>query len=207
MPFIEEKHLIELHESLEAKELSEEKLVDQLKEERYQLSMMKRSRNVLFTVSVILLIVIGGFFFTYMYYPELLINQSSLEAKNKIIIDADQLNGLEKEVASLRNDKTLLLTKFKRTEEQPEPELPPADQVIYAVQVAALENMDLSLFSGSFRNLIFYKYKNFNKYALGNFDSLEDARSFRKALVKLGFEDAFVASYKNGKRIRIEESL
>jgi hypothetical protein len=34
---------------------------------------------------------------------------------------------------------------------------------------------------------------------------LEEARSFRYQLVKMGFEDAFVASYQDGKRIKIED--
>jgi hypothetical protein len=45
----------------------------------------------------------------------------------------------------------------------------------------------------------------FYAYSLGNFETLEEARRFREELVNMGFTDAFVASYQDGKRIAIED--
>ena len=45
----------------------------------------------------------------------------------------------------------------------------------------------------------------FYSYSLGNFETLKEAQNFRKQLVDIGFDDAFVASYKEGKRIQIED--
>jgi hypothetical protein len=52
---------------------------------------------------------------------------------------------------------------------------------------------------------MFVKTNPFYSYSLGNFATLDEAQKFRKQLVDMGFDDAFVASYKEGKRIKIED--
>ena len=80
------------------------------------------------------------------------------------------------------------------------------DQLIYAVQIGAFEDKDLSMYSENFVNFKEIKSGNFNKYALGNFETLNEAKRFRRELVSLGFRNAFIASYQNGARIKIEEA-
>ena len=79
------------------------------------------------------------------------------------------------------------------------------DQEVYAVQVGAFEQKDLGLYSESFVNFREIRKEGFNKYALGNFESLEEAKIFRKELVDLGIKDAFIGFYQNGERQHIEE--
>ncbi|WP_062055524.1 SPOR domain-containing protein [Aquimarina longa] len=81
-----------------------------------------------------------------------------------------------------------------------------AGQVIYAVQIGAFESKDLSLYSKNFVNFKEIKSEGYNKYALGNFKKLDEAKVFRRELVRLGFKSAFIASYKNGSRLKIEEA-
>ncbi len=80
------------------------------------------------------------------------------------------------------------------------------DELVYAVQIGAFEEKDLSMYSENFVNFKEIKSGGFNKYALGNFESLNEAKKFRRELVRLGFRNAFIASYQNGKRIKIEEA-
>ncbi len=80
------------------------------------------------------------------------------------------------------------------------------DKLIYAVQIGAFEDKDLSMYSDGFVNFKEIKSGSFNKYALGNFETLNEAKLFRKELVGLGFRNAFIASYQSGKRIKIEEA-
>ncbi len=82
-----------------------------------------------------------------------------------------------------------------------------ADQEVFAVQVGAFEEKDLSLYSESFVNFKEIRDEQYNKYALGNFESLEEARQFRQELVSLGLTDAFIGVYVNGERIRIEKTF
>jgi len=81
-----------------------------------------------------------------------------------------------------------------------------SDKIIYAVQVAALENQGIELYSNNLIQFSEIRNDDFYKYSLGAFETLEEAQQFRKELVKLGFDDAFVASYQNGNRLKIEEA-
>jgi len=58
----------------------------------------------------------------------------------------------------------------------------------------------------NFVNFREIKSGGYNKYAVGNFETLKEAKKFRREMVKLGFRNAFIASYKNEKRIKIEEA-
>lgn len=80
------------------------------------------------------------------------------------------------------------------------------DELVYAVQIGAFEEKNLSMYSDNFVNFREIKSEGFNKYALGNFDNLNEAKRFRRELVRLGFRNAFIASYQNGQRIKIEEA-
>ncbi len=80
------------------------------------------------------------------------------------------------------------------------------DELVYAVQIGAFEEKNLSMYSDNFVNFKEIKSEGYNKYALGNFETLEEAKRFRRELVKLGFRNAFIGSYQNGKRIKIEEA-
>ncbi|PKV52799.1 hypothetical protein ATE84_4926 [Aquimarina sp. MAR_2010_214] len=80
------------------------------------------------------------------------------------------------------------------------------DELVYAVQIGAFESIDLSMYSENFVNFRQIKSGGYNKYALGNFETLNEAKKFRRQLVRLGFRNAFIASYQNGERIKIEEA-
>jgi len=80
------------------------------------------------------------------------------------------------------------------------------DKLIYSVQIAAFEKKNLSLYSDKFVNFKEIKSGGFNKYAIGNFASLSEAKNFRRELVGLGLRNAFIASYQHGKRLKIEEA-
>ena len=75
---------------------------------------------------------------------------------------------------------------------------------IYSVQVKSFIDKNINLASESLSNTMFVKTNPFYAYSLGNFETLEEAQKFRKELVSMGFKDAFVASYQNGKRLKIE---
>lgn len=78
-------------------------------------------------------------------------------------------------------------------------------QIVYAVQIGAFEEKNLSMYSENFVNFREIKSEGFNKYAIGNFETLKEAQRFRREVVKLGFRNAFIASYRDDQRIKIEE--
>ncbi|WP_010521682.1 SPOR domain-containing protein [Aquimarina agarivorans] len=79
------------------------------------------------------------------------------------------------------------------------------DELIYAVQIGALDEKAISLYTDTFPQFKEFHVDEFYKYTVGAFESLEEAQTFRMEVVAMGFEDAFIGSYKNGRRIRIED--
>ena len=75
---------------------------------------------------------------------------------------------------------------------------------VYSVQVKSFVDNNVTLASEALTNTLFVKTNPFYAYSLGTFETLEEAQKFRRQLVNIGFEDAFVASYKDGKRVKIE---
>lgn len=202
MPYIDENHLVDLHRTIETKELQEQRLLRELKKQRIEKDVLSRSRNILRLVSVCLLGLLLLGIVLYFVKPSVFINERLLESKNKMLIEKSEWNQFENEISHLN----------QRLLEQPFPSLDNTavlkdTALIYAVQVAAFEDRGISLYSNDLKNINQYKDKAFNKYALGNFTNLEDANSFRREMVSLGFKDVFVASYKDGKRVKIEEAF
>ena len=72
---------------------------------------------------------------------------------------------------------------------------------IYTVQIGASQNDPFLLFSKNLMNFNKTKSKDYNLYSLGNFETKDEAEAFRKEIVKLGIDDAWVVAYENGKRI------
>lgn len=72
---------------------------------------------------------------------------------------------------------------------------------IYTVQIGASQNDPFLLFSKNLMNFNKTKSEDYNLYSLGNFETKEEAEAFRKEIVKLGIDDAWVVAYENGKRI------
>ena len=72
------------------------------------------------------------------------------------------------------------------------------------VQVKSFVENNVALASEGLTNTMFVKTNPYYSYSLGNFETLEEAQKFRKQLVAMGFKDSFVASYKGGKRLKIE---
>ena len=73
----------------------------------------------------------------------------------------------------------------------------------YRVQVYALSR-NISLNSSEFSELEDiqrYEADGLYKYTAGNFDNSEEAHAYRDIMVDMGFSDAFVVTFENGKRI------
>jgi len=107
----------------------------------------------------------------------------------------DKVSALEEEMTNQSLDEELDGDKGSLT-----------DELTYAVQIGAFEKKDLSMYSDNFVNFKEIKSGDFNKYSVGNFETLKEAQLFRSEMVKLGFKNAFIASYQDGKRIKIEKT-
>ncbi len=200
MPFVEEQDLLQLHKDIDKAKAVNERLLDQIKYKNKELKRSKRQRNVLGLVTslfVLLTLVLVSFSFG----VNSAVKQLKFQSDQTVLVSIDSLDAIKTKLETLQEEKEDLdiIKNFYLAKNFLEGER------IYAVQVTAFTENNIPLISNSLANSRFVKENPFYSYSLGNFETLEEAQKFRYELVKMGFKDAFVASYKNGKRIEIEE--
>nr|WP_299340466.1 SPOR domain-containing protein [Allomuricauda sp.] len=197
MPFIEESDLLDLHKDIDKAQIINERLLDQIKFKNKDLKKLKLQRNVLFSIT--LLFVIGVLAIT--SFTVGLSSKYALENQNNLLVSIDSLDAIKTRIDNLKlqNQELSLVREFYLAKAFLEKEK------IYSVQVKSFVDNNVTLASEALTNTLFVKTNPFYAYSLGNFETLDEAQVFRKQLVDMGFKDAFVASYKDGKRIKIED--
>ncbi len=195
MPFIEESDLLELHKDIDKAQIINERLLDQIKYKNKELRRSKIQRNIL--AGVTFLFLIGALVFT--SFTAGLSSSKDFDDTN-LLVSIDSLDAIKSRIDNLeqQNDELSLVKEFYLAKKFLEKEK------IYSVQVKSFVDNNVTLASEALTNTLFVKTNPFYSYSLGNFETLEEAQSFRYQLVKMGFEDAFVASYQDGKRVQIE---
>lgn len=197
MPFIEESDLLELHKDIDKAQIINERLLDQIKYKNKELKRSNIQRNIF--GGVLCLFLIGAL--ALFSYNAGIIRSSNFENRNNLLVSIDSLDVIKSRIDNLKeqNEELSLVKEFYLAKKFLEKEK------IYSVQVKSFLDNNMALVSESLSNTLFVKTNPFYSYSLGNFETLEEAQSFRFQLVKMGFEDAFVASYRDGKRVEIED--
>lgn len=198
MPFIEESDLLELHKDIDKAQIINERLLDQIKYKNKELKKSKLLRNVFAGITAFFLI--GGLAFGSLAAGLSMSNNYDRQ-NNNLLVSIDSLDAIKTRIDNLKiqNEELSLVKEFYLAKEFLEKEK------IYSVQVKSFVDNNVTLASEALTNTLFVKTNPFYSYSLGNFETLQEAQSFRKQLVDIGFKDAFVASYKEGKRIQIED--
>tara|TARA_R110002167_G_scaffold334128_1_gene541233 strand:- start:795 stop:1394 length:600 start_codon:yes stop_codon:yes gene_type:complete len=197
MPFIEESDLLELHKDIDKAQIINERLLDQIKFKNKELKSSKIQRNVLAGITGLFLI--GALAIT--SFTAGLSSSTSYEQSNHLLVSIDSLDMIKARIDNLKqqNEELSLVKEYYLAKQFLEKEK------IYSVQVKSFVENNVTLASEALTNTMFVKTNPFYSYSLGNFETLQEAQLFRKQLVDLGFQDAFVASYKDGKRVQIED--
>ena len=198
MPFIEESDLLELHKDIDKAQIINERLLDQIKFKNKELKKNKLQRNFLgATTSIFVLGLLGLFLFN----AGRLSKPNGLNQQDNLLVSIDSLDAIKIRIDNLKaqNQELSLVKEFYLAKNFLEKE------TVYSVQVKSFVDNNVTLASKALTNTLFVKTNPFYSYSLGNFETITEARKFRQQLVALGFDDAFVASYKEGKRIQIEE--
>jgi len=197
MPFIEESDLLDLHKDIDKAQILNERLLDQIKYKNKELKSSNLQRNILagFT-GLFLLGVLALYSFSAGARSNIKEDNSKL-----LVMSLDSLKVIEARLNNLKmkNEELSTVKEFYLAKEFLDKEK------IYSVQIKSFIDNNLSLTTNALNNTLFVKTNPFYSYSLGNFETIEEARSFRYQLVKMGFSDAFVASYQNGKRLKIED--
>lgn len=197
MPFIEESDLLDLHKDIDKAQIINERLLDQIKFKNKDLRKMKLQRNIL--LGFVGLFVIGTLAIT--SFTAGLSSKHSFENQNHLLVSIDSLEAVKTRIDNLRmqNEELSLVKEFYLAKEFLNKEK------IYSVQIKSFVDNNVTLASEALTNTLFVKTNPFYAYSLGNFETLEEAQKFRSQLVQMGFKDAFVASYQDGKRLKIED--
>lgn len=197
MPFIEESDLLELHKDIDKAQIINERLLDQIKIKNKELKKSKIQRNLLAGITGLFLIGTLGI----ISYTAGLTTSNNFENSNNLLVSIDSLEAHKARIDNLRqqNEELSLVKEFYLAKNFLEKEK------IYSVQIKSFVDNNVTLASEALTNTLFVKTNPFYSYSLGNFETLQEAQKFRKQLVDLGFNDAFVASYKEGKRLQIED--
>ncbi|MEM9076465.1 MAG: SPOR domain-containing protein [Bacteroidota bacterium] len=197
MPFIEESDLLELHKDVDKAQIINERLLDQIKFKNKDLKRLKLQRNIFGGITAAILL---GIFGLWSYFSGL---TTSANFKNEEILSeaVDSLDTFRTRISNLQkqNRELSLVKEFYLAKEFLDKE------TIYSVQVKSFVDNNVTLASEALTNTLFVKTNPFYAYSLGTFETLGEAQKFRKQLVNMGFNDAFVASYKEGKRLKIED--
>lgn len=197
MPFIEESDLLDLHKDIDKAQIINERLLDQIKYKNKDLRKIKIQRNIL--LGFVGLFVICTLAIT--SFSAGLSSKQSIENQSNLLVSIDSLEVIKARIDNLKsqNEELSLVKEFYLAKEFLN------NEKIYSVQVKSFVENNVTLASEALTNTLFVKTNPFYAYSLGNFETLEEAQKFRKQLVQMGFEDAFVASYKGGQRVKIED--
>lgn len=197
MPFIEESDLLELHKDIDKAQIINERLLDQIKFKNKEIRKNKLQRNILGGITGLFLI---GTVIVFSFTAGRSVS-NNYESPSNLLVSIDSLDAIKSRIDNLKqqNEELSLVREFYLAKEFLEKEK------IYSVQVKSFVDNNMTLASEALTNTLFVKTNPFYSYSLGNFETLKEAQTFRKQLVDLGFSDAFVASYKEGKRIQIED--
>lgn len=203
MPIIEEQALLDLKNKIESLQTSNTDLKIELEEQEEAVEKVAKQRTIAAVLAGLFFLAALAFLILWLGVNKSSSFTSELK-EGEFITNEFKLDSIVNErIAVYANDNYNELT----DEDEEDNSGGSIKSVkIYAVQIAAFTENNISLTSEDLAQFQEVKKGEFYKYSLGAFSTLEEAQQFRKQLVKMGFDDAFIGSYKNGRRIRIEEA-
>ena len=209
MPIVTEHELEEFNQ----KSNTLSKILDEhedLKEDHEELEQSYEKviqvRNIFIGISILLGLLLIAALLLKLLKPSLFVNEKSLQKDGYTLVENEEYSKLvdyKNQVADLEDQGRLETTSENGTSNS-NSQSSIGDTKVFAVQIGAFTQQDIGLYSDSFTQFNEFKEEGFYKYSLGAFETLEEAQSFRKKVISLGFKDAFVASYQNGERLNIE---
>ncbi|WP_062058455.1 hypothetical protein [Aquimarina longa] len=197
MKVIEDEDLLSLHDQIEKSEIKQKRLEDLLDKESEKLKKSKKSNRIYGIFLGVLFIVTIFFIFNAFYYKKHLPQNNIVELsliKEELESAQEELEKLKKEKINLKEISNLYLYRKLINKD-----------TVYSVQLKAFYSKEVPLISEKYINALIYSDTSYYKMSLGIFETLSEAQVFRKTLITSGFsKKIFVISYKDGKRIKIE---
>ncbi|TDQ25631.1 SPOR domain-containing protein [Tenacibaculum caenipelagi] len=205
MPFIEEDKFKLMQEDLDNAKLKREEAENELNTVQEELSSLKRSsKNLPILLGLLLGLALGA---TYYFYEN-----GGADALNNINIEQIKKDEASRVLDSINRAQARATRNNSTDDSSSDIDVETtADDVakstsgktIYSVQIGVLSEKQYPLLSSAVIPSTVTVDNGYFKYSLGLFTTLEEARKLKGELVKIGFSDAFVASYIDGERQKI----
>ncbi len=201
MPFIEEDNLLDLYKKIDKSEANNLRLQDQISYKNREVTKSVKQRNF-FVVAGVISVIICAIVISFSLGVRNTVNNLKATSADKVTIPIDSIESLKNKARVLETQNTQLnaVRDFYLAKNLLD------GKKIYTIQLSAIEQSHLSLLPLSFSNLRLIKNNEYLSLSLGAFETLKEAQTFRYELVKVGFDEVFIISYKEGKRIQIEET-
>ncbi|MGG8498048.1 SPOR domain-containing protein [Tenacibaculum sp. TC6] len=208
MPFIEEAKYQLMQEDIDTAKLKLEESEKELNElqESYK-HQKQKSRTIIVLLFIFLGIAIGVIYL----FKNGTLNSEGIIVNNNNTVDIEEIKAKEAQrvIDSLNNaNEESNLDNASLSEENLDETLGKISKnskgsTVYSVQIGVFSKNKYPLLSKAMLSGIAVPDDGYFKYSLGIFASLDEAKKLKNELVKVGFKDAFVASYINGKRQQI----
>ena len=198
MPVLtDEQHqeLLDKAKKANDKVLASEKKLNQANEAKEE---SLQQRNIFLTTSIIFLVLLIAGVVIYFAKPQLLFNGEEV-ANNEVVVKQQKIDNYEAQIADLE-------TQLQTSENDSKVSINGQNvSTFYAVQIGAFTEYNNPIVSPEYSLVKNIQEDGFTKYTIGVFSDLSDARKLRQQVITLGFSDAFIGQYKNGKRLDIVE--
>lgn len=194
MKVIKDEDLLSLHYQIEKSEIKQKKLEDLLKEESDKLKKVKKINRMLGGLFLIFLLLTVYFVADTFFFNGSYTEKESL-LKKELALAKQQLETLKKEKTDLKEIKDLYF--YRKLIDK---------DTVYSVQLKAFNSKEIPSVSKKYTNVLIYNDTSYYKMSLGIFETLNEAQDFRRLLINAGLDKKiFVISYKDGKRLKIED--
>ncbi|AUC14875.1 hypothetical protein BTO06_06870 [Tenacibaculum sp. SZ-18] len=203
MPFLNDQEYEDLQEQIKILNSKNEDLETQLSEKEEELGDVKstaRNRNILLSFLSGVSIAAAVYFSQNQSGSNLEVSEIKRAEATRILdsiadvtADSDYNDDLDVD-ANEGNSSESEISKIKTNIE---------NEIVYSVQIGAFTNKKYPLLSKTIAGTL--SNEEYLRYSIGLFSTLKEAQNFRRQLLRLGFDDAFVASYINGERQEIHK--
>ncbi|MGQ3678210.1 hypothetical protein [Tenacibaculum discolor] len=217
MPFIEEEKFKLMHEDLDNAKLKREEAESELSSTQEELAALKKSSKTLpIFLGLLLGLALGAAYYFYANGGSSAINNIDIEAvkKKEAYRVLDSINRAQARAARNTEESDSDVSSNSNSNSNSNSDINTetmADEIvqntngqtIYSVQIGVLSENKYPLLSSEVIPSTVTTNDGYFKYSLGLYTTLDEAKGLQKELIKIGFNDAFVASYINGKRQKI----
>lgn len=132
------------------------------------------------------------------------------EEKSKVVDKNDIIKSYKEKVKKDTSASSVTVAKTETTKVEPKTDVKPvlkAGAIEFKVQFASADKeVDAKSKFPNVKEVWFYKAGAVYKYTSGTFSSFEEATKHQAKLRELGYKDCFVAAFKNGQRMEINDA-